>query len=166
MSEKRVTRKITLEGANLIFKNFQGKPSQYNREGERNFCVVLNEELAEELAAEGWNVKRRKPRPDDPDQIADPYLKVNVRFDPYPPVIMLITSAGKMPIDEGLVDQLDWTPARNYDLIITPYNYAESNGRPAGVSAYLKALYVTVNEDPLAMKYADIPYVESSEEGD
>lgn len=158
MNEKRVTRKVVLEGAKLFFKNFQGKQGDYNNAGDRNFCVAIGDELAEELSAEGWNVKYRKPLPDDPEQYRQPYLCVKVRFDPYPPVIMLITSKGKVPMDEETVDELDRIYMKNVDLIITPYNYPAKNGRPAGVSAYLKALYVTMQEDDLQIKYGDVPY--------
>ena len=42
-------------------------------------------------------------------------------------------------------------------MIISPYNYPARNGKPAGVSAYLKSLVVKVIEDDLELKYADIP---------
>lgn len=79
-----------------------------------------------------------------------------------PPIIILITSDGKIKLDEETVGQLDWTRIKNADMIIRPYNYPARSGRPAGVSAYLKCLYVTVAEDDLATKYADIPFIDSS----
>lgn len=164
MSEKKVTNNIKIEGARLIFKNFQGKGTQYNAEGNRNFGVILDDEIAEELEQYGWNVKRLCPREDDPEQHIQAWLPVKVKFDPYPPIVMLINSRGKKRLDEETIDQLDWSIIKNCDLIIRPYNYPASNGRPGGVSAYLKAIYVTISEDEFAEKYADIPDLDESYE--
>lgn len=159
MSEK-VTRNISIEGARLIFKNFQGKKTDYNDEGNRNFGVLLDDELAEELKREGWRVKYLRPRPDDPDQYEQPWLSVKIKFNPFPPIVTLINSRGKKKLDAETIDQLDWSIIRNCDLIIRPYNYPSVKGRPAGVSAYLKAIYVTIAEDEFERKYSDIPDLE------
>lgn len=157
MSEKRVNENIKIEGAKLIFKNFQGKASNYNDDGNRNFGVLLDDETAELLENDGWNVKFLKPRVDDPEQYRQPWLSVKVKFNPYPPVAMLINSRGKKRLTEETIDQLDWSIIKNCDLIIRPYNYPSVGGRPAGVSAYLKAIYVTISEDEFSDKYADVP---------
>lgn len=167
MSEQRkVTSNINIEGARLIFKNFQGKKTEFNEEGNRNFGVLLEDDLAESLIADGWNVKRLKPKPDDPDEYKQPWLPVKVKFGQIPPIVVLINSRGKRKLDEETIDQLDWSLMKNVDLIIRPYNYPALKGRPAGVSAYLKALYVTIQEDELAEKYADIPDLDEDEEGE
>lgn len=159
MSEQqRVTNTIKIEGARLIFKNFQGKKSDFNDEGNRNFGVLLDDNLAEELKEDGWKVKYRKPR-DDEDEFA--WLPVKVKYNKYPPIAVLINSRGKKKLDEETIAQLDWTLIKNCDLIIRPYNYPAIKGRPAGVSAYLKAIYVTILEDEFAEKYADIPDLDS-----
>lgn len=59
---------------------------------------------------------------------------------------------------------MDWSIIKNCDLIIRPYNYPAIKGRSAGVSAYLKAIYVTISEDEFAEKYADIPDLDYREE--
>lgn len=157
MRDQKVTNNVRIEGAKLIFKNFQGKKSEYNDAGNRNFGVLLSDELAKELERDGWKVKYLRPRPDDPDQYEQPWLSVKVKFDPYPPIAVLINSRGKKKLDEDTIDQLDWSIIKNCDLIIRPYNYPATSTRPAGVSAYMKAIYVTISEDEFADKYADIP---------
>ena len=148
---------ITIQGAKIIFKNFEGKGTQYNQPGNRTFAVILDEELAEVLKQDGWNVKRLHPREDDPDQIETQYLNVRVKYGTIPPTVFLITSRGKIQLNEETIGQLDWTIFENCDVIIRPYNYPEMPGRPAGISAYLKAMYVTIREDDLSIKYAEIP---------
>lgn len=157
MSEQRVTRNIKIEDAKLIFRNFRGEKSDYNDEGNRNFGVLLPDDMVDELIAEGWRVKFLRPREDDPEEYRQPWLPVKVKFGTIPPVIVLINGIGKMKLDEETVGQLDWTKPKHVDLIIHPYNYPAIKGRPAGVSAYLRTMYFTKDEDDFAAKYADVP---------
>lgn len=155
--EKKVTSNINLEDAKLIFKNFAGKPGEFNAEGNRNFGVLIPDNLVDDLIADGWKVKFLRPREDDPDQYAQPWLPVKVKFGQIPPIAVLITSRGKCRLTEETIDQLDWSIIKTCDVIIRPYNYPALHGRPAGVSAYLKAIYATIQEDEFAGKYAGIP---------
>lgn len=156
-NEIRVTNNVKIEGATLIYKNFRGLGNQFNSEGNRNFGVLIDDELAESLEEDGWKIKKLRAKEDDPDQHEQAWMPVKVKFGQYPPIAVLITSRGKTRLDEDTIGQLDFASIKTVDLIIRPYNYPAMNGRPAGVSAYLKSLYVTVNEDDLALKYADIP---------
>ena len=36
---------IIVENAKIAFKNFSGKEGQFNPEGKRNFCLILDPEL-------------------------------------------------------------------------------------------------------------------------
>lgn len=163
MSERKVTSNISIEGAKLICKNFQGKKTDFNDEGNRNFGVLLDDDLAERLEEDGWKVRYLKPREDDPKEYMQPWLPVKVKFNPYPPVAVLINSRGKKKLTEETIDQLDWSLIKNCDLIIRPYNYPAMAGRPAGVAAYLKSIYVTIQEDEFARKYEDLVDLDSEE---
>ena len=37
---------IEINNAKIIFKNFSGKPGVYNKEGDRNFCLLLPDDAA------------------------------------------------------------------------------------------------------------------------
>lgn len=152
----------TLENVRIIFRNFEGKEGQYNRAGDRNFAVVLPWEVADAMAADGWNVKYPKPRGDEEEDNREPYLPVTVGFKGRPPRIVTITSRGRTELTEDNVDILDWVDIANVDLVIRPYEW-EVNGR-SGVKAYLKSMYVTIDEDELDRKYADVPDAELDEE--
>lgn len=155
-----VNNYLTVRGAKIIFRNFSGKPSQYSPEGRRTFSLVIGDPtLAEQLIADGWNVKPRKPLNDN-----DPpswHLPVAVFFGKFPPKIILKNSHGNILLDESSVNMLDWAEIVNVDLTIRPRKY-EALGR-TGIKAYLKTLAVTVIEDEIEKDY---PIGEFSDEED
>jgi hypothetical protein len=84
---------VLMEGVKIIFRNFAGKEGQYNREGDRNFAVLLDDTVASALAEDGWNVKWLKPREEDEaEEPTQAYLQVSVNFKGRPPRVVLITS--------------------------------------------------------------------------
>lgn len=152
---------LLIEDAQILFRNFAGKEGQYNAEGDRNFCVLLEPGLADLLAREGWNVKtlRAREEGDEPQ----PYIQVSVKYRGRngnvvrPPSIVMITSKGRSPLEEDMCELLDWVDIANVDLIIRPFEWSV-NGK-SGIKAYLKSIYITIQEDALALKYADVPEI-------
>lgn len=146
---------VMMEGVRIIFRNFAGKEGQYNREGDRNFAVLLDDPVANAMAEDGWNIKWLKPRDDDEDDSTpQAYLPVSVNFKGRPPRIVLITSRGRTNLDEDTVETLDWVDILNVDLIVRPYEWTV-NGK-SGIKAYLQSIYVTIEEDPLEIKYSEL----------
>jgi hypothetical protein len=155
-------KNITLEDARIVFRNFSGKEGQYNREGDRNFSVVLDDEMADDLEKDGWNVKRKPPREEGDENFN--HLSVTVSFKGRPPRLVLISYGGgetprRTTLDEETCDILDWADMKTVDMIIRPYEWAV-NGK-TGTKAYLHAIYVTINEDLLERKYAGVPEIAS-----
>lgn len=146
-----------MEDARIIFRNFSGKEGRYNREGDRNFAVLLDDKTADEMAEDGWNVKRLRPREDDEDDLTgQAYLQVSVGYRGRPPRIVMITSRGRNELGEDQVEILDWADIRKVDLIVRPYEWEVSGN--SGIKAYLKTMFVTIEEDELELKYAeDVP---------
>lgn len=148
------------ENARILFRNFAGEERQYNQAGARNFCLLLGPEAAEDMAREGWNVKTLRAREEGmPDQ---PYVKVAVGSGVRPPTVVMITSKGRTTLPEDLYVLLDYADIENVDLIIRPYEWVVN--RNAGIKAYLKCIYVTIREDALQRKYADVPEIGSNEQ--
>ena len=150
---------IVVENARLIFKNFAGEESKFNRAGNRNFCVILDGDSAEDLRQLGWNVKALRPREDEDEPTY--YLQVTVAFGNFPPKVVMISGKTKTVLDEESIDTLDYAEIANVDLIIRPYHW-EVNGKE-GIKAYLKTMYVTIEQDVFAGKYdclddEDLPF--------
>lgn len=167
--DKPKVDKITIEGAELIFRNFSGTPNQYNAEGKMDFCVKISPDLAERLEKEGWNVRYLPGRVEGQEPQA--YLRVAVSYDKYPPIIFMIDPVGRqIPVTQAELKMLDWIDIAHADLQINPYSWTNPKGE-SGIKAYLRALYVRAEEDPLAKKYAqpettteDLPVGETVEE--
>lgn len=148
---------ISVEDAQILFRNFAGKEDQYNRAGDRNFCVIIDDpEVAQQLSDDGWNVRVLRPR--DPEDEPRHYMQVKVSFKNIPPSIWLVTQHGKTKLTEETVDSLDYADLKSVDLIINPYRW-EVNGK-TGVKAYLKTGYFVINEDEFAAKYAEEEFPE------
>ncbi len=64
----------------------------------------------------------------------------------------MITSTARTNLSEDSVGVLDWAEIKVADLIVNA-SYWTVNGK-SGVKAYLKSLFVTIEEDALERKYA------------
>lgn len=150
------SKSLLIEHAQLIFRNFAGEERMYNSAGDRNFSIVLPPDLAKKMLDEGWRVKQLKPREDiDGDTTeGDYHIKVTVNYKKgRPPRVVMITSKSRVDLGAEEVALLDAADIKNADLIINGW-WSDMNG--GGYSAFLKSIFVTINEDELEMKYGSI----------
>ena len=129
----RANNNIIIENARLIFKNFAGEQTKYNRAGNRNFCVIIDPETAHDLMDDGWNIRQLRPRDEEDEPTY--YLQVAVAFGNIPPKVTMISGKTKTPLNEDTIDTLDYAEIANVDL------------------AYLKTMYVEIEQDVFASKY-------------
>jgi hypothetical protein len=133
---------LRLDDARLIWRNFAGAQKRYNAEGLRNFHVVIDEETAQLLMKDGWNVKAHKSTEENG---ADWYtLKVSVRFDNYPPSIILKNGNVRTQLNESMLEILDWAEITSSKLMINGSRYETPTS--SGVKAYLSRMVVSIAE--------------------
>jgi hypothetical protein len=144
-----------IASAKIFWRNFSGEASDMNKEGDRNFCVGLPEDIWTEMKAAGWPCKMKPPRNDDDVPLF--YMPVKVKFDFYPPIVELIQGGVSVPLDATTVDLLDTVEIENVDLVLSQYNYFHKPTKKSGITAYLKAIYVTAAQNAFAEKYRNVP---------
>ena len=142
---------LQIDDAIIIYRNFSGAPSKFNREGDRNFALVIpDQETADRLIADGWNVKI-KSRGEDEDPFM--FLPVKIKFNDRGPNVYLKTGSRVNKLDEESVSCLDDVDIMSVDLDIRPYDW-DVNGK-SGRTAYLQSISVTQNIDRFAARFAE-----------
>jgi hypothetical protein len=150
MSEDKKIDPVLVEDATIIFRNFQGMARDFNSEGDRNFSVILPKDLALKMKADGWRVKQLKPRGEDEE--GDYHIKVKLNYRTgRPPRVVLITSKNRTELGQDEVAIVDAIDIKKVDVL---FNGWWSDMQDGGFSAYLKTIFITVNEDELELKYA------------
>ena len=141
---------LQIDDARIIYRNFSGIGSKFNREGDRNFAVIIsNQEIADALIAEGWNVKIKPAREEGDAPFM--YLPIKVKFNDRGPIVYLKTGKAMNKLDEESISCLDNVDILSVDMDIRPYDW-EVNGK-AGRSAYLQSICVTQEVDRFADRF-------------
>ena len=115
MKVESVRGVLQIEDARIIYRNFGGEASKYNREGDRNFAVIIpNQEICDQLTAEGWNVKIKPPR--DEDDTPFMFLPVKVKFNNRGPNIYVQSAGNVKRLTEETVGMLDEIDIQSVDM--------------------------------------------------
>ena len=142
---------LQIDDARIVYRNFKGEGSKFNRAGDRNFSVVIeNEEIANELVKEGWNVKVKPPRDDEDTPFIT--LPVKIKFNDRGTIVYLRSGDNMVKLDEESIDCIDDMDIISVDMDIRPYDW-EVNGK-TGRTAYLQSICVTQEIDRFAARYA------------
>jgi hypothetical protein len=139
---------LQINDARIIHRNFEGRGTMYNREGDRNFSVVIpSQDMADKLIELGWNVKIKDPREDGDEPFI--FLPVKVSFNGYGPAVYLQSGNRRIELDEETVKCLDDVDVISADMDIRPYDWGPINGK-YGRSAYLQSIRVHQRIDRFA----------------
>lgn len=145
---------LQIDDARIIYRNFAGRGDKYNREGDRNFAIVIpDEEMANELTNLGWNVKIKPPREDGDTPFM--FLPVKVKFNDRGPNVYLKTGDVQNKLDEESVGLLDNIDIIGVDLDIRPFDW-DVNGKQ-GRTAYLQSIRVVQDIDRFAGDDGNFP---------
>jgi hypothetical protein len=144
---------LQIDDARIIYRNFSGAPSKFNREGDRNFAVVIpDQETADILIDDGWNVKIKPPREDG--DMPFMYLPVKIKYndDGRGPTAYLKSGRAMNRLTEETICTLDDVDILSVDMDLRPYDW-DINGK-VGRTAYLQSIHVTQEVDRFAERYA------------
>lgn len=149
---------IEINDARICFRNFRGEGGKFNKEGDRNFAVIIpNQEMADTLIEDtnqygvGWNVKIKAPREEGDEPFM--YLPVKVKFNERGPAVYLQSGKNRVKLDEESVSMLDEIDISNVDMDIRPYDDVV-NDKPFR-SAYLQSILVRQEIDRFAARFAE-----------
>lgn len=141
-----------IDGRQIIFKNFEGRGDKFNREGDRSFSLRIdNEDTADALVKEGWNVRIKEGR--DEDEGPFMRLPIKVKFTNYGPNVYLRTGDRVNELNEESIACLDNIEIESVDMDIRPYDW-DVNGR-TGRTAYLQSMEVVQRIDRFAARHAN-----------
>lgn len=143
---------LEIENARIIYRNFEGLASKYNREGDRNFAVIIpDDEICQALIDNGWNVKIKPPRDEDDSPFM--FLPVKVKFNSRGPAAYVLSGDQVTKLNEETIGMLDEIDIASVDMDIRPYDW-DVNGKQ-GRTAYLQAINVVQNIDRFGAMYAE-----------
>lgn len=152
---------MQIDDARIIFKNFEGRGDKFNREGDRNFSLLIEDpNTAEAMKREGWNVKIKEGR--DPDEGPFMRLPVKVKFTDYGPTVYLNSAGNVVKLNEESIGCLDNIEIETVNMDIRPYDW-EVNGK-TGRTAYLQSMEVIQRIDRFAARYGNTRRDEDDDE--
>lgn len=155
ITDKGYLKILNLTNRNIIYRNFSGKPGQYNKNGDRKFTVVIDDpEIAQRVASYGWNVKAKPSKNDGEEPFCT--LEVRVRFDLewLKPKIKQFTRNNSVWVTEENIGNFDYVEFEKVDLVLRPYAWKKPNG-DAGISAQLSEMGAWIAQGVLEELWAE-----------
>ena len=136
---------LEINDARIIWPNFEGRGDRFNKQGDRNFHLVIpDQETANALMndtnefGKGWNVKIKTRDDGEPPFM---HMMVKVKFNGRGPNVYLKSGNKKVELNEDTIKCLDEIDIVSVDMDIRPYDGEMANGMPFR-TAYLSAMLV------------------------
>lgn len=121
-----IVRGVSIDGIldeNVRSRNFKGAEQHdrntgriVNGQGRRNFLLFLADEVADELASYGCEIKFTHPR--DDNDTPRPYMQLNVSYNLKPVEVHVISNNVDTQLDESHVGMLDDVDFSNLGLVL------------------------------------------------
>ena len=153
---------LEINDARIVYRNFRGEGSKFNRVGDRNFSIVIpTEEIKDMLVELGFNVKIKAPREDG--EMPFMHLPVKVKYSDDPndvdengnrkgPSAYLTSGANMVALTDKTIACLDDIEIASVNLDVRSYDWTMPNGQ-SGRSAYLQGINVFQRIDRFAESY-------------
>lgn len=146
---------LEINDARIIWKNFSGRGDRFNREGDRNFHLVIPTQEDCELLlndknkyGDAWNVKIKPAR--EEGDVPFMHMLVKMKYkDGRGPSVYLVSGSKQVPLTEDTISCLDDIDILACDMDIRPYDDQLPNGNTFR-TAYLVAMRVYQRMDRFA----------------
>lgn len=171
MIGKKTFKIAGLDNSDILFRNFSGVEKQYNAAGDRNFCVRLDEPIANELAAMNIPVKILEPRDEDTEPLR--FIKVKVKDfskiysanvgQRWPDGMSLAERKAQQLLSEASYYSLDEANIQNAWITVSIYHWDMGTGanKKTGISLSLGEGYFKITPNELESLFFGIPEGES-----
>ena len=158
---------LQIDDARILFPNFEGRESMYNRKGDRNFAIAIEDfEDAKRLHDAGWKIKVESGDAEFVDELVNdgwsakykpalgvdepPRMRLDVKVSYikrddgsiFGPGAWLLSGNNEIELDEESIGTIDHIDRERVDLDIRPYNWTMPGGK-SGRTAYLQHIEVT-----------------------
>ena len=171
MIGKKTFKLTNLTNADILFRNFAGVEKQYNNAGDRNFCVRLDEQIANELASMDIPVKILEPRDEDGEPLR--FIKVKIKDfskvysanvgQHWPADMSLAERKEKQKLSEASYYSLDDANVQTAWITVSIYRWEMGAGpnKKRGTSLSLSEGFFKVEPNELEAQFFGIPDGES-----
>ena len=148
--------KVLIDNARITWRNFAGRRDDYNRNGEREFHVIVDDpDIAEELMARGCNMRIKQS--EDPNEPPRMSFKVKVSYRFGEPAVYLDNGRNVVSLTESSIGNLDRIDIDRVDLDIYFGKEWTVNGKTAR-TAYLDKIMVVQSVDRFRTRFAEEEY--------
>ena len=144
---------LEINEARILWPNFEGRGDRFNKQGDRNFHLVIpDQEIADALMndtnqyGDGWNVKIKRR---DDGEAPFMHMMVKVKFNGRGPNVYLVSGNKQVRLNEDTIKCLDDIDILYADMDIRPYDGEMPSGQTFR-SAYLSAMRVYQRVDRFA----------------
>ncbi len=144
---------LEINEARILWPNFEGRGDRFNKQGDRNFHLVIpDQEIADALLSDtnqygdSWNVKIKRR---DDGEAPFMHMMVKVKFNGRGPNVYLVSGNKQVRLNEDTIKCLDDIDILYADMDIRPYD-GEMPGGQTFRSAYLSAMRVYQRVDRFA----------------
>lgn len=146
-------KRTIINNAPVKYHNFAGVKTEYNREGDVNFEIILDEETALNMRDDDWYIKESE------DDLGRKEYRIKIRLGELgDPQVFIIGDDGKaIPFNRGQWKRID---RMNISYVDVEFKQSRKTFMHEGHeyhSAYADNLFVNIVENSLFKKYGIAP---------
>lgn len=141
---------LHIEDAKMIFKHFSGLEDDFHADGIRDFVLLVDDGTADFLRNHAIAVKTVE----NDDGTHENRTKVHVSYKKQAPTIAVVKAHSLDYLDQSSIAALDHATIERADMTVDIVYWEMPKTHKNGFTLYLNSLYVKIEENPFAAKWA------------